>query len=336
MRNLMLLAADVGGSKTDLAMFSPEMGPRAPLAQRRYQSMDYPGLEAMVREFLTDTGLRATWASVDVAGPVVDGRAKLTNLPWAIDAANLRDAFGLDGVSLLNDLEAIATAIPHLRSEDVVCLNKGQAEVGGAIAVIAPGTGLGEAFLTNHETGYQAHASEGGHANFAPLDELQIGLLRFLLQRFDHVSVERVCSGIGIPNIYGYLARDGYPDEAPDIAANLELAADRTPLIIDAALAVPPVSPRCAATLDTFMAILGAEASNLALTVLASGGVYLAGGIPPRIMIALQRGIFMDAFLRKGRFSELLSQVPVHVVVNRTELLGAAIFGLRMSTVGEP
>jgi len=230
-----------------------------------------------------------------VAGPVVHGRAKLPNLPWVVESASLWETLGLEDVSLLNDLEAIANAVPHLMPTDVITVNEGRPDPDGAIAVIAPGTGLGEAFLTCDRSGFNAHPSEGGHASFAPLDRQQAELLCFLQERFGHVSFERVCSGIGIPNIYDYLAQEGSTDESPEIAAKLAQADDRTPIIVQAGLE-PGRSARCSATLDLFVAILGAEASNLALKVLATGGVYLAGGIPPRILPALQRGGFMEAF----------------------------------------
>lgn len=326
----MLLAGDIGGTKTDLAVFSVERGPRDPISTARFHSADFPGLEAMTREFLVQTGHSVRWASFDVAGPVVHGRAKLTNLPWVVDSASLRETLGLESVSLLNDLEAIANAVPHLIPSDLITLNEGRPDPDGAIAVIAPGTGLGEAFLTRNGDGFKAHPSEGGHASFAPLDKQQAELLSFLQERFGHVSFERVCSGIGIPNIYDYLAQDGADHETPEVAAQLAQAADRTPIIVQAGLE-PGRSARCSATLNLFVAILGAEASNLALKVLATGGVYLAGGIPPRVLPLLQRAAFLEAFRRKGRFTDFVSQVPVHVVMQRVELLGTAIYGLDMA-----
>ncbi|MCB0069036.1 MAG: glucokinase, partial [Caldilineaceae bacterium] len=202
----------------------------------------------------------------------------------------------------------------------------------GAIAVVAPGTGLGEAFLVWTENSYMAYASEGGHTDFGPNDETQIELLRYMLKRYGHAGYERVCSGIGIPNIYDFFRDSRYATESAAFAARLDAAADRTPLIVQAALDEANPDPLCVATLDMFVSILGAEAGNLALKVLATGGVYLGGGIPRRILPKLQTGRFMEAFVNKGRFSAMMSRIPVYVVLTQAALTGAARYGLeRMS-----
>ena len=232
----MLLVGDIGGTKTDLAVITPEAGPRAPLAFAEFPSASYTGLEAIVREFLGRVALPVTRACFGVAGSVIRGRVKTTNLPWVIEAEALAKAFGLESVRLLNDLEAIAWAVPLLRPDDLVLLNAAAPVTGGALAIIAPGTGLGEAFLTWDGSRYLAHASEGGHADFAPTNASQIGLLQYLHERHAHVSVERVCSGLGIPYIYDYLRDTHYAPESPDVSERLAHAADRTPIIVDAAL----------------------------------------------------------------------------------------------------
>ncbi len=324
----MLLAGDIGGTKTDLAVFSSERGARSPLTEATFLSADYPSLEALVREFLEKVRLPIAEAAFGVAGPVVAGRAKITNLPWDIEAERLGQTLGLARVQVVNDLDAIAHAIPLLEPDDLATLNPGSPVPSGAIAVIAPGTGLGESFLTWEGTRYRAHPSEGGHADFAPTNALELDLLRRLLDQYDHVSYERVCSGRGLPNIYTYLKETGYAQEPAWLAAQLATATDPTPVIVKAAQDDPPCE-LCAATLDTFVAILGAEAANLALKVLATGGVYVAGGIPRRILPALQGGGFMRAFRRKGRFADLLNQVPVRIVLNpKVGLMGAASLGL--------
>src|SRR5919202_1770909 len=272
----MVLAGDIGGTKTALGVFTHEAGPRAPLAQREFPSADYPGLAAIVREFLAAHPLPVTSACFDVAGPVVGGRAKVTNLSWVVDVDDLARDLALDPVYLLNDLEALAYAVPALEPDDLRTFNAGDPEPHGPIAVIAPGTGLGEAFLTWGVAGYRAHASEGGHVDFAPADEAQIELLRYLLRRFEHVSYERLCSGIGIPNIYDGLLDSGRFSESPEVARRLADADDRTPVIVQAALAEPPCA-LCAETFRTFVRILGAQAGNLALTVMATGGDYIGG-----------------------------------------------------------
>jgi len=324
----MLLAGDIGGTKTDLAIYSTETGPRAPLVQAEFHSGHYPSLEAIVREFLATVTYPVESACFDVAGPVLAGRAKITNLPWIIDEQVLKDDLGLKSVQLLNDLEAVARAVPVLEPDDLVTINPGEPMAGGTIAVIAPGTGLGEAFLTWDGTAYKACPSEGGHADFAPGDAIQTGLLEYLRVRDGHVSIERVCSGYGIPNIYDYLRDTGYAPENQEIARRLAMATDRTPVIMQAALDPAESCVLCAETLDIFVAVLGAEAGNMALKVLATGGVYLGGGIPKRIIPALQTGRFMDAFQRKGRLGEVLAHIPIHVITRQAALIGAATCAL--------
>jgi glucokinase len=325
-----LLAGDVGGTKTDLGIFSSEQGPRVPLAEASFPSARYPSLEALVREFLEQTRLRVSHASFGVAGPVVAGQARITNLPWVIDEKSLRKTLQLSCVHLLNDLDAIAHAVPSLDPLDLDTLNPGTPVSGGAIAVIAPGTGLGEAFLTWNGARYRAHPSEGGHADFAPTTALQLDLLRYLMERFSHISYERVCSGRGLPNIYAYLRARGDAQEPAWLAEQLASAEDPAPVIVNAALAEEPPA-LCVATLETFVSILGAEAGNLVVKVLATGGVYLAGGIPRRILPALKHERFMQAFRGKGRLSGLLDRVPVRVILNpKVGLLGAASHGLSL------
>jgi len=328
----MLLAGDIGGTKTALGIFSPDAGPRAPLAEASFPSAQYTDLESLVREFLHQANLPVDRASFGVAGPVTNGRARVTNLPWVIDESNLRQTLHLSSVRLINDLDAIAHAVPLLGSGDLCTLHAGEPVSGGAMAVIAPGTGLGEAFLTWDGQRYRAHASEGGHTDFAPTNDRELGLLVYLQKKFGHVSYERVCSGIGLPNIYAYLKDSGLGEEPGWLAAQLAAAADPGPVIVHAALADPPCD-LCAATLAMFVSILGTEAGNLALKVLATGGVYVGGGIPPRILPLLTGGRFLEAFRRKGRLADLLVRVPVHVILTpRTGLLGAAAHGLERDT----
>ena len=329
--NPCLLAGDTGATKTDLGVFSPEDGPRAPLARAEFRSADYPSLEAIVRAFLGQVNFPVERACFAVAGPVVGGRARTTNLPWVVEAPNPAHDLGLAAVHLLNDLEAMALAVPILEPQDLHTLNTGEPTAGGTLAVIAPGTGLGEAFLTWDGTRYRAYPSEGGHADFAPTDPAQIGLLQYMADRFDHVSFERVCSGIGIPNIYDYLRDSGFLPESPELAGQLAAVSDRTPLIVEGALHPSSPCPLCAATLDLFVRILGAEAGNLALKVLATGGVYLGGGIPARILPALEQGGFMAAFQHKGRLADLLARVPVRVILHPAALMGAASRALELA-----
>jgi glucokinase len=249
-----------------------------------------------------------------------------------MNEAQLRQALNVSSVDLLNDLQAIASAIAALEPADLHTLNEGHREPGGTIAVIAPGTGLGEGFLTWDGSRYRAYASEGGHADFAPNNAFEIELLRFLQGRLDHVSCERVCSGLGIPNVYAYLKESGIAQEPAWLAERLAMAQDPTPVIVEAALDGEVHCQLCLDTVEAFVSILGGEAGNLALKVLATGGVYLGGGIPPRILSLLEGKRFMRSFRHKGRLSGLLAEVPVHVILNpEAALLGAACHGLQAS-----
>ena len=329
----MLLAGDIGGTKTILAIYAPGEPPGAPVAEKTFPSARYANLESLVREFLSEVDLKVDRAAFGVAGPIVAGRVRTTNLPWEIDEGYLRKALSLSSVHLLNDLEAIAQAIPLLKGRDLRTVNKGRPLSGGAIALIAPGTGLGEAFLVWDGSRYRAYPSEGGHVGFAPTNRLEAELLQYLRDRrqFEHVSYERVCSGLGIPTIYAFLKNQGHGEEPAWLADRLAGVDDPTPIIVSAALDKERMSELCMATLNMFVSILGAEAGNLALKVLATGGVYVGGGIPPRILQALEDGRFMEAFVRKGRMSVHLARMPVRIILNpKAGLLGAACRGLEL------
>jgi glucokinase len=341
----MLLAGDIGGTKTGLAIVTAESGPRQPLIQASYPSADYASLEELLQEFLAhasssrESSLEPERTCFGIAGPVIEGRVTATNLPWEIDARQLQEAFGLSQVDLLNDLEAIAYSIPRLAADDLMTLNAGKPAPLGAMAVIAPGTGLGEAYLTWHGDRYDAHPSEGGHCDLAPRTDLQRRLLAYLQERYGHVSYERVCSGVGLPNIYTFLreegvaAQGGLTEAAGELDAEIQAAADPTPVIVNAALAGRPGSELCVAALDMMVEILGAEAGNLALKILATGGIYLGGGMPPRMLPALRGPRFLQAFVGKGRLGYVLERIPVHVILNSDAgLVGAAAYGLDQAT----
>jgi glucokinase len=326
-----LLAGDIGGTKTNLALFSHDRGPYSPLAKETFPSGAYPSLEALAHEFLGSVNIQIDRAAFGVAGPVVEGRAKITNLPWEMEEDRLSNALNVSSVSLLNDLEAIAHAVPSLTGDDIHTLNSGRSVDHGAIGVIAPGTGLGEAFLAWDGTRYRVHASEGGHTDFAPIDDVQVELLRFLLARGEHVSYERVCSGRGLPNVYTFLRETGRYPEPTWLKERLAAALDPSPIITQAALSAEPGNEISRATLELFVAILGAEAGNLALKLMANGGIYIGGGIPPRILQILEDGHFMRAFLAKGRLANLLREIPVHIILNpEVALFGAACHGLEV------
>jgi glucokinase len=325
----MLIAGDIGGTKTDLAIYSPESGPYTPLAQTEVHSADYPTLQKMVTEFLTHVKMSVDVASFDVAGPVINGHVRTTNLPWVLDESALANDLDLKAAHLMNDLEAVARAVPALRPADMITINKGEPVANGPIAIIAPGTGLGESFLTWDGSEYIAHGSEGGHSDFAPTDERQIRLLHYLLPRFGHVGVERVCSGIGVPNIYEFLRDEENIPERPDIAQSIASAKDHTKAIVEAAFDPQHPSELCLATIDLLVSILASEAGNLALKILATGGVYLAGGVALHLVKLLQTPQFVETFTRKGRFKDLMERMPIHIITTRAALLGAATFGLQ-------
>ena len=334
-----LLAADIGGTKTDLGVYALGSGPRAPLATGRLASTGYDGIVPLARAFLDAHGLAVDYACFDVAGPVVDGRAQLTNLPWLLEEAALARALGVKAAWLLNDLAAMAAAVPYLGAADVVTLNAGKPVAGGTIAVIAPGTGLGEAFLTWDGNRYRAYASEGGHASFGPATPDEAALYLYARERFGHVSYERVCSGIGMVNLYGFHRDRRTVSESPAIAARLAEAPEheQARVIIDGALDPASPDPLCAAALASFVAILGTETSNLMLKTLSTGGVYIAGGIPARILPMLQAGDFLARVQDKGRMKSVVAHMPVQVVtLPQVALLGAASHGLEQIRVVTP
>jgi glucokinase len=317
------LAGDIGGTKTILALFSPENGPHRPLVEKTYPSNDYATLEEIVCDFLREDPHGVSGASIGVAGPVIGGRSQVTNLRWVVDAVNLSRVLDGAPVNLLNDLEAIAAGIPHMYPEDLATLIPGEPQVHGTIGVIAPGTGLGEGFLVWTGERYRSYPSEGGHSSFGPETPLELELLNYLWPTFDHVSYERVCSGLGMINLYKFL-RDGKGLEEPAwLKDALAGTNDPTPVIARAAMAGK--AEICTKTLELFVSILGSEAGNLALKVLATGGIYLGGGIPPRILPFLEVENFRRSLVDKGRFADVLTRVPVYVILHRhAGLFGAA------------
>ncbi len=323
-----LLAGDLGATHTRLAIVSAGAGVRQPLASAEFRSADHANLTDLVQAFLSQVHIPVKRAVLGVPGPVVDGRARITNLPWTIDAEHLSKSGGFSDVVLLNDVQALGYALPLLEPEEMHTLNPGTPAPGAPNAIIAPGTGLGEAFVVFDGGKPRSYATEGGHTDFAPMDPRQVGLLEYMGTKFEHVSYERVCSGRGMPLIYDYLKESGFAEEPTWLKERLAAADDPNPVIVAAALQ-EPISALCRGVLDLFVSVLGAEAGNLALKVLATGGVYLGGGIPRRIITALDGRTFIDAFRRKGRLAPLLARIPVHVILlPQAALLGAATYGL--------
>jgi glucokinase len=318
----MFLAGDIGGTKTRLSFFVAD-GPRLrQTVQATYSSPAFPGLAAVLREFLTAHALKPERACLGIAGPVRGGRVVTPNLPWEVDAGELTRELGTP-VTLLNDLEANAHGLRALGPDDFAVLNPGQVQERGNAALIAAGTGLGEAGLFWDGSRHRPIPSEGGHADFAPRTPLEAELAAHLAARFGHVSYERVLSGPGLHNAYEFLQqRSGQPDELPELMK----AHDTTdPSAAIALAALAGQNRLCRQALELIVSVYGAEAGNLALKFLATDGVYLGGGIAPKILPLLREPAFLQAFTHKGRMQPLLEAIPVRVVLNeQTALLGAA------------
>ncbi|KPK27244.1 MAG: glucokinase [Desulfobacterales bacterium SG8_35_2] len=323
------LAGDIGGTKTILALFSSEKGPLQPLFELSYASSSYPGLDAIIEDFYAQAKTSALTACFGVAGPVREGRAVITNLPWQPDVNQLQAAHGFSRATLINDLVATGYALPLLEKSDFFTINKGINARTGALGIIAPGTGLGEVIFTWDGSRYIAVASEGGHVDFGPSSETEARLLQFLKNRYGHVSYDRICSGRGLPAIYDFFKSTNQFHEPEWLAKQLNAAEDPAPVIVNGALDAARGCEICTATLELFISILGAEAGNLALKGLTTGGMFLGGGIPPRIRPFLENETFMKSFTSKGRMSYLLRDIPVKVILNpKAALFGAAAFGL--------
>jgi glucokinase len=318
----MLLAGDIGGTKTLLGVFDPlSARPRA-VAVRAFGSLDYDDLLAMIEEFLRDDAVKGVpidGACFGVAGPVIGEAAKPTNVPWTVDARAVGGAFELRRVSLLNDLEAMAYAVTVLHESEVQVLQEGEPLRGGNMALLAAGTGLGEALLHNVDGRFIPSASEGGHADFAARTEREIALLRSLMSRYGRADVEHVVSGRGLLNIHPLAHRR-------PCAARIDLENPDAPAMISAA-ALEWRCDGCVETLDMFVEAYGAEAGNLALRGVATGGVFVGGGIAPKILPALTTGPFMNAFRAKPPLDAMLARMPVRVILNaEAGLLGAAVY----------
>ncbi len=328
-RRSLVLAADVGATTTRLGVYSQASGPRSPLASSTVPTAAFPSLGAIVADFLAEAALEVDAAVFAVAGPVRDGRVQTPSLPWPIEHSELRANLDVDTVLLMNDLEATARSVPLLEPADLVTLREGRGRPGGAIAVVGLGTGLGEAFLIHTQSGYETCPSEGGHASFAPTSETELDLLRALWKRFGYVSYETVCSGAALPDLYAFARSGGDELEPAWLSERLAAMVDQTPVIVEAALSRREGTQYCVAAVELLVSILGAEAGNLALKVTATGGLYLGGGMPSRILPLLRSSRFLARFGDKGRDSEFLDEIPVHVISNTfAGLIGAAVTGL--------
>ena len=322
----MILVGDVGGTKTRLALVERGAGARAPRCERRLASRDFPSLEALVRAFLDEAGHRPLRAVLGVAGPVVGDRVEATNLPWVVVGAHLGEHIGGIPVRLLNDLEATAWGIATLGDDDLETLHAGEARPGSR-ALIAAGTGLGEALILRDGDGWRPAPSEGGHVDFAPRDEFEDELLRWHRARHGRVSYERILSGRGLADLYRFLAETGRGTASDEVARRFAEADD--PAAVVSAAALDGSCARARLALERFVAIYGAEAGNLALKTLAVGGVFVGGGIALRILPLLREGGFARAFTAKGRLGPVLARIPVRLIRDdRAALWGAAAVAL--------
>jgi len=319
----MILAGDIGGTKTLLGLYerAPER-PRA-VATREYATLSFPSLGAIVRRFLEDVRTGAAQveaAAFGVAGVVQREVARLTNVPWVVDAGEITSQLGVRSVTLLNDLQAMAYGVPALEGDELAVLQDGDAQPDGNAALIAAGTGLGEALLHNVDGRFIPSPSEGGHADFAPRSAREIELLQELTRSFGRADYEQVASGIGLVNLFRFTHRSpcaaiGEPADVSAIPPGLTAAA------------LSNRCPACVEALNLFVSVYGAEAGNLALRSVATAGLYVGGGIAPRILPALESGLFMEAFRDKPPMVDLLATIPVYVILNpHAGLLGAAVF----------
>jgi glucokinase len=324
----MVLAGDVGGTNARLATVELEGGAARLVHQSRYPSADYPGLAPIVHRFFEEAGSRPDRACFGIACPIVGDDCSAPNLPWTTNARALAADIGIPRTAIINDFAAVGYGIELLGPADLVTLQEGTPAPQGAIALIGAGTGLGQGFLIWQGDHYRVLPSEGGHGDFAPSGEVQAGLLRALGEQFGRVSWERLLSGPGIANIYEYLRASGAAPEQPAVRAELDTDDDGKVIVGHALDRNDGLSVRA---LELFWEVLGAQAGNLALTVLATGGVYIAGGIAPRIVGRLDGSSFLTAFRNKGRLSPLLARIPMHVIMNPSVgLLGAAAVAARM------
>ncbi len=322
-----ILAGDVGGTKTLLQLLDADGEQRNVVLERRYESGLYPTFDAMLRDFLAIDEHPVDSACLAVAGPVIEKTAEVTNLHWRMEAKTLRQQFGIGSVTLINDFYAVALGVPLLEGPDLIPLNEGVRDATAPIAILGAGTGLGEAAVIAEEEGWRVVASEGGHADFAPQGREQAEILLALEERYGHVSWERLLSGAGLVNIFTFLRDRNYEGETPpaDRSGDVESLPAR---ISTLAAAGDPLACRA---FGIFVDIYGAEAGNMALRLLARGGVFLAGGIAAKNVEQFTSGRFMKAFVHKGRFQEILREIPVNLIANaKVGLIGAAAMAAKV------
>lgn len=326
----LVLAGDIGGTKSHIALFAVVARRLSLVREQRFPSSGFPGLNAILREFLGKNHPAVLAAGFGIPGVVSEGRATPTNLTWGVDAAEIAAEFQIPRVLLLNDLAANAHGIAHLAAEDFAVVQSGIASPAGNRCVVSPGTGLGQAGLFWDGHKHRVWACEGGHADFAPRNPLEIALLEYLIKQYGHVSAERVVSGMGLENIYKFLRDTG---RGTELSAVAEAMKSSSPGAVISQFADSGECPMCAQTIDLFVNCLGAEAANMALKTMSTGGVFLGGGIPVKLLRHIQGVAFRHAFTDKGRLTSLMEKMPVLVILNdQAALLGAAYHALDEAT----
>jgi glucokinase len=321
-----ILAGDIGGTNARLALYELKAGKLEQLLETVFPSRQHSGLDEIVAKFAAQIAAldrpKPQAACFGIAGPVVNGRSETSNLPWVVESTQLAAVLELSQVQLINDLEANAWGIPTLTGDDLVNLNQIQGQPHGNQAVVSAGTGLGEAGLYWDGKQYHVFACEGGHTDFAPRNEMEMQLLQYLMARFGHVSYERILSGPGLVNVFNFLRDTGHGRPEPWL---LEEMTSSDPAAAISRAAMAGTCQLCEQALDLFISIYGAEAGNMALKVMATGGLFLGGGIAPKILTKLKGPLFMEAFRSKGRLQRVMESIPVRVITNdKTALLGAA------------
>jgi glucokinase len=322
-----ILAADIGGTKTNIGIFDSEQGCRNSIVEETLLCKNYSNFNELLHDFLNEKEYPIERACFAAAGPVREGRVRLTNLPWTLDENELKDFLGILSVYVINDLVALAYSIPELTEKDTVTLHEGTPEKLGTIGIVAPGTGLGMSFLVWDGLKYIACPSESGHACFSPASEEELELLRFLLPQKKHVSFEYLCSGMGMPHIYKYLKEKVGLEEPDWLNIQVTEAKDPTPVIVQVALNKEIECNICLETVRFFIKILAVASGNLAVTAMTTGGIYLGGGMLPGLLSFLQEDVFRMRFVEKGEMSRLLENIPISVITNpKAGLIGAATF----------
>lgn len=324
-----LFAADIGGTKSELAIFSLVGSDSKALLQKRYSNAEFSGIEEIIEQFLSEAEMLPQFGCLAVAGVVSGHKAKLTNLPWRVDCRLLEKRFGFQRVILINDLTAVCSSLSMLEKTDLLEIQSAGGSGGEVRGVVAPGTGLGEGLLVQFDGKVYVRGSEGGHADFAPVDEEQLALLGWMQKKLQPVSYEALIAGPGIANIYDFYKEYHQIKESPWIIEAMHQAKDRIPVIVGGAIGKigETPCPLCRRVIDLFLSILGSEAGNLALKLYAKGGIYLGGGILPRLVNHVTFDGFLKGFQAKGQMSNLMKEIPVYLILRKdAALIGTVCF----------